>query len=331
MGRDLRLYTDSASRSDLVSLIRSFGKIQTTEHLWDWPRGSTHLHWFDEDDYKSTTGVELTVFPMSEEDREFSTGKWAMHVRNAYSATWYDVDMLNRFLRSARKEFGGNIIGDYGKNRYAPLWKDGSTPMSRGYTWMHKMAHDNLSSVSSSLPKGLAISPDTDDKIRNLIELTDPSRIIYNGLIPFLVSVLEFYFKNILVISLKYDASANEKVKLYMGKTNLAQEESIYKIVESISFQDLKNVKKALKKWLNVDIKLILESTDSIADKSLWSQLDALIEYRHDIIHKMGVDRNLSRDKFLEWSHVVSETLDVLLKEFTDKYQLDLQSILDNT
>jgi hypothetical protein len=330
MGRDLRLYTDNASKSDLVSLIRSFGKVRTTEHLWDWPKGSVHLHWFDEDDYKSTTGVELTVFPMNDEESKYSKGKWAMHARNTYSATCYDVSMLNQFLRKARKEFGGNIIGDYGKNRYAPLWKDESTPMSRGYTWVRQITHDNLSSVSYSLPKEMTISPDADDKIRTLIELTDPSKVIYNGLIPFLVSILEFYLKNILVISLKYDINANEKVELYAKELQLEKKEAINKIANSISFQDLKNVKKALKKWLNVDIKLILNSTDSTTEKSLWSQLNALIKYRHDIIHEMGVDRSLSRDKFLEWSQVVDKTLDILLKELADKYKLNLKSILDD-
>lgn len=64
MGRDLCLYTDNANKGELVSFVRSFGKVRVTEHLWDWPKGSVHFHWFDEDDYKTTTGVELTLFPM---------------------------------------------------------------------------------------------------------------------------------------------------------------------------------------------------------------------------------------------------------------------------
>lgn len=330
MGRDLRLYTDSASKSDLVSLIRSFGKVRTTEHLWDWPKGSVHLHWFDEDDYKSATGVELTVFPMSDEESEYSKGKWAMHARNTYSATCYDVSMLNQFLRKARKEFGGNIIGDYGRNRYAPLWDDNSTPMSRGYTWVHRMAHDNLSLVSVSLSKDRDIHPDADEKIRTFLEAYEPSRVIYNGLIPFLISILEFYLKNIFVISLKYDVSTNEKVKLYMEEMNLNQEDAINKIANSISFQDLRNVKKAFIKWLDVDIKSLLIESSVITGTTLWGQLNELIKYRHDIIHEMGVDRSLSRDKFLEWLGIVDKTLNVLLEEFAAKYQMDLQSILDD-
>lgn len=330
MGRDLSLYTDSASRSDLVSLIRSFGKVSTTEHLWDWPKGSVHLHWFDEDDYKSTTGVELTVFPMRDEEKEYSTGEWAMHVRNTYSATWHDVYMLNQFLREARRKFGGNIIGDYGKNRYATLWEDESTPMSRGYTWVLKMAHDNLSMMSVSLPKERDVHPDMDEVTRNFLESLEPLRVIYNGLIPFLISILEFYLKNILIISLKYDVSANEKVKLYMQENNLTQEEAINKIANGISFQDLKNVKKAFKKWLGMDIKPLLVESEGVAGISLWSQLNALIKYRHDVIHEMGVDRSLSRGKFLEWLEVVDKTLKVLLEEFSLKYKMDMQSILDD-
>lgn len=330
MGRDLRLYTDSASKSDLVSLIRSFGKVSTTEHLWDWPKGSVHLHWFDEDDYKSTTGVELTVFPMRDDEKEFSAGEWAMHARNTYSATWHDVDMLNKFLRKARKEFGGNIIGDYGKNRYAPLWEDESTPMSRGYTWVLKMAHDNLSLMSVSLPKERDVHPDMDEITRNLLESLEPLRMIYNGLIPFLISILEFYLKNILIISLRYDDRANEKVKLYMEEMNLTQDDAINKIANSISFQDLRNVKRAFMKWLDVDIKSLLVESSVNTEATLWGQLNELIKYRHDIIHEMGVDRSLSRDKFLGWLEIVDKTLKVLLEEFSRKYRMDMQSILDD-
>ena len=61
MGRDLRLYPHNANKKELVSFVKSFGNIQQTSHLWDWPEGSVHYWWFDEADYASVTGVEVTI------------------------------------------------------------------------------------------------------------------------------------------------------------------------------------------------------------------------------------------------------------------------------
>lgn len=253
MGRDLRLYPHNANKKELVSFVKSFGNIQQTSHLWDWPEGSVHYWWFDEADYASVTGVEVTIYPVPNEESIYTDNKWAMHVRNTYSASWLDVNMLNTLLRKGRKKFGGDIIGDYGKNRYASLWNDTSTPMSRGLSWVRSLTDGNLDAIIYSLPKeiDLGVSDIDVEEYLNIVRQHDPSRVIYNGLIPFLISTLEFYFRNIFVICLKYDPDAQLKIA-NRGLT-------IKQISDKISFQDLRNVNKVFKSWLEIDIKMTLD------------------------------------------------------------------------
>src|SRR5690348_9264288 len=98
MGRDLTLYTRTATRSDLKDYLESLG-FRKANHLWTWPAGTLNYHWFDETDFKSIDGVSADVFPVSGKELAITGNKWALHVRNVYSASWYDVKMLNETLR----------------------------------------------------------------------------------------------------------------------------------------------------------------------------------------------------------------------------------------
>ena len=327
MGRDLRLYTETASKAQLVSYITSLENIESSSHLWNWPKGTVHYHWFEKKDYLSKTGVEITIFKVTEDHKKYARGNWALHLRNTYSATWHDVNMLNHILRTAKQKFGGDIYGDYGKNRYAPLWEDRSNAMSRGIAWVCEMTHHNISAVTFSLPKEIINHKKNYGELELVLKSHDPSRVIYNGLIPFLVSILEFYFKNIFIIGLKYDSSANLKIANHSQKVsfidlqnNVDSEELI---AESYTFQNMRQAKKAFNEWLDIDIEAIISTNTSNND--LWNKLESLIKYRHEIVHHLGVDTQLSRDNFIEQSKVVTDILETLVAHFSKKYEIEVE------
>ncbi|MGR0161179.1 hypothetical protein [Paenarthrobacter nitroguajacolicus] len=328
MGRDLVLYPKGADKAELVTFITSFDNVQkTSNHLWDWPVGTVHYFWFDETDYRSTAGVEITIYPVRDDERSIDSGNWAMHVRNTYSATWHDVEMLNRILRSGRKRFGGDILGDYGKNRYAPLWEDESTPISRGLAWVYNMSHRNISAILHALPNELDLSQVEDAKLTSLLRSVDPSRVTYNGLVPFLISIMEFYFRNIFIILLKYDLDARgriEELDFELSESEAPIEQTIASIV---TFQNLRNTKRAFKKWLNIDVQNALDGHEDNWQETLWHRLGDLIKYRHDIIHRMSVNTSFSREEFIERAQLVEESLNVLLGAIAQKYHLDLEDI----
>jgi hypothetical protein len=65
MSIDIVLYPPHATRDDLVALLKS-QRYVPCGHLWDWPKGTVNLHWFETADFTSFDGVEASVFPLSE-------------------------------------------------------------------------------------------------------------------------------------------------------------------------------------------------------------------------------------------------------------------------
>ncbi|WP_206617497.1 hypothetical protein [Geovibrio thiophilus] len=223
MGRDLTLYPEDASKNDLKKYLESWGFIKCG-HLWDWPQGTLNYSWFVYDEFKSIDGVSADIFPVVGDDESITKSKWALHVRNTYSASWHDVKMLNDVLRGARKLFGGIIKGDYGTNRYAPLWEDKSSPLSRGLTSTFRHVEQQIKMLELSLPDGLMQfnKHEPENKVFKWMQTSEPRRILYNGLVPFAVSIFEFFFSQSFQILIKYDEFAINKLQKHSMKVEFA-------------------------------------------------------------------------------------------------------------
>lgn len=178
MGRDITLYPKKATRDDLKYYLERLG-FEKCLHLWDWPKGTLNYNWFDHEDFKSIDGVSADIYPVSKDELSITGNEWALHVRNLYSASCYDVKMLNDVLRGARKLFGGTIKGDYGTNRYAPLWEDESTPISRGMSALYSHVKQEMSAVQFALPDpSIKLTEPVDGKINGFMKFAhsmDPS------------------------------------------------------------------------------------------------------------------------------------------------------------
>lgn len=59
---------------------------------------------------------------------------------------------MNKILTDSKKKFGGTIDGDYGKNKVTPLWKDETSPMSRGIDYITRRTHSDIAMLKVSLP-----------------------------------------------------------------------------------------------------------------------------------------------------------------------------------
>lgn len=329
MGRDLCLHTESTNKKSLSDHIKSYGKITPTSHLWDWPKGSEHLLWFDQEDFKSITGVEITIFPEIRGKRKF----WSLHVRNTYSASWYDVSMMNKILTDSKKKFGGTIDGDYGKNKVAPLWEDDTSPMSRGIDYITRNTRSSIQMLEVSLPQPwnnfqtVQKSKSTDGKIEYFLAYTDPTKQIYIGLIPMLVAILEFYFKETFRVLASYDEGLLAKItQTSSNNKNLDTPEIISSFINNVKFQNLKNVRKTYKRRAELDIKSIIEESTSIEN---YNKLNELIEFRHNIIHRLDpnrvFNRVFTREDFLEFHKALRESLSSITCNIITKYDLNTE------
>ncbi|EKG2484703.1 hypothetical protein QTV42_004421 [Vibrio vulnificus] len=337
MARDLTLYPKKASKKDLKELLESLGFVRC-KHLWDWPKGTLNYSWYENDDFKSIDGVSADIYPVSGEELAITGNTWAIHVRNTYSASYHDVEMLNYVLRLARKRFGGTIKGDYGTNRYAPLWDDHSTPISRGASAIYFHVTDNMRKVKHSLPEPVIDQKPVNNTVfakefTDDINSRDPSRIIYNGLVPFAISMFEFFFSELFQVLIKHDEFAVKKrnehkqkidfsvlLDVSNGKRSL---ESV--IAEQYTFQNLNQLNKAYKDWLNIDVKKLYgeKKMEDTVD-TLESRIDNIIQYRHGVVHNFMIDSSLTKDGYIEILDTVSLCIHEVLEYVQEKYDFEL-------
>lgn len=325
MGRDLTLYPRKASKDDLKKYLETIGFVKC-KHFWEWPKGTLNYSWFDYEDFKSIDGVSADIYPLSNEDLKITGNKWALHVRNLYSASWHDVKMLNDVLKGARKQFGGIIKGDYGTNRYAPLWEDNSTPISRGISMIYSHVLKEMSVVKFSLPepsiKQQNLTGDKIDDFIKFIQSVDPSRVIYNGLVPFAVSMFEYFFSQAFQILIKYDEFALKKRNDHRQKVDfevlleIEQKKSTIEnvIASNYTFQNLGQLNKAFKDWLVIDVRKVLYKKKRIGNSVAYleNRISDIIQYRHGVVHHFVIDRSLTKDDYIN----ILDTIEKGIKEF---------------
>lgn len=338
MGRDVTLYPKKATRDDLKNYLEGLG-FEKCRHFWDWPKGTLNYSWYDYEDYKSIDGVSADVYPVYGEELSVTGNEWALHVRNGYSASWHDVKMLNDVLRGARKLFGGTIQGDYGTNRYAPLWEDDSSPISRGMSAIYSHVKQEISAVRFALPcPSMKLQNPVDGKINDLMKLTesmDPSRVIYNGLVPFAVSMFEYFFSQAFQVLIKYDPEALEKRTTHKQKLDfetLLEVEKKEATVESViarnyTFQNLNHLNKAYKDWLDIDVRKLLYKKKKIGNSVtfLENRISDIIQYRHGIVHHFAIDRSLTKDGYIHMLEAVEKSIGEFMSFAEKKYKFKLE------
>ncbi len=340
MGRDLKLYPQRATKDDLKFYLEGLG-FYPCKHLWSWPKGTLNYAWFDSEDFKSIDGVSADIYPTSAKESKISKNKWALHVRNRYSGSWYDVKMLNDVLRGARKLFGGTIRGDYGVNRYAPLWEDKSTPISRGISGIYQHIHHQISAVKYALPNA-SINPETvadkkNNYITDYIKSMDPSRVIYNGLVPFVVSMFEYFFSEAFQILITYDRKAIDKKNSHKQKVEFStligvgnKERSVESVIaENYTFQNLNKLNKAYKDWLDIDVRKILYKKRKIGNSItfLENRISEIIQYRHGVVHHFAIDQSLTKDLYLGMLQAVEKSIEEFVCFIEKKYKIKIERI----
>lgn len=338
MGRDVTLYPEKASKKDLKDFLENLG-FEKCGHFWDWPKGTLNYSWFEHEDFKSIDGVSADIYPVSGEKLNITGNKWALHVRNLHSASWHDVKMFNDVLRGARKLFGGTIQGDYGINRYAPLWDDDSTPISRGVAAIYQHVEMEIFAVKFALPEpSIKKQLCPGGKINDFIEFTnslDPSRVIYNGLVPFAVSMFEYFFSQIFQVLIAYDKFALEKRSSHKLKVDFStllevsdKERTIENVIaESYTFQNLNQLNKAYKDWLDIDVRKILFKKKKVGNSItfLENRISEIIQYRHGIVHHFSIDRSLTKEGYINILEAIEKSIAEFIGFIEKKYEIKIE------
>ena len=307
-----------------------FGFLRT-EHLWDWPKGSWHFAWFDPIDYKSFDGVEATIYAPSEEQQEkLGSCPWALHTRTREHASPADKTQQNHLIRVARRKLGGNFYNDgYGKNRYTPIHKDPRDARCRGIYLTHTWITEDLQKVRFALPEPLG---DLERLVGTKLEplsTVDPTRVLYNALVPFAISGFESFFRQCFVVLLQYEEDLQHRLQEDKGKVTMPDaigiasgEKTIHDIVaDRYSFQNMNSMQSAYKMWLGIDIWKILRKRKKVGRRVVFldEQIQNILTTRHGIVHRFTVDRELRKDGI----EAILDSILVAIEMFVDYLEND--------
>src|SRR5574343_90323 len=145
----IEYYPSKGSKTDLVSFFLDEGFKRCDYFLKPFPKGTTYLSWFEEEDYKSLDGLEVVVYP----DKNKSISGWCVYTRTRVWASAYDRQKQNEVIKRARKRFGGNFINDSeGKNKYIKIEStEYLTPSESGTFQVYERVKSQLSKLSLTI------------------------------------------------------------------------------------------------------------------------------------------------------------------------------------
>lgn len=335
MSIEIIYYPRNAKKKELVKHLKD-NNFYPASHLWNWDKGSVHYHWFEVKDNLSYDGVEATVFPTTSEIKlKYKCSDWALHTRTRVSASPGDLEMQNNVIKSARRKYGGMFFNDStGTNKYSIVENDNRNAPSRGIYLTYQNVKQQISATKFAIPNQLeSFNNFIGTELQSLQEL-DPTRTLYNALIPFAVASLEYFFGQSFKILLKYDFDARIKIQNQSKKIDLKDvllinsgEKTVEDIISTwYSFQNINSIHNAFNEWFSIDFWSLIRKRKKIGKRIMFLEdsLNKLIEYRHGVIHRYEIDPTLDKQKIIE----IYDLTDTLIEIFVDNLEQSKSMII---
>lgn len=338
MSVEVTLFTKNATKTGLRKFLLA-NSFQKSRHFIDEMNNEEMLHfmWFGFDNYESATGVEATVLKSSvEEKKKYNCSEWILHTRTRSSGTFEDKQKQNQIIKTGRQQFGGTFYNDwYGTNKYTNLadYKK-ITPLEKGISIIASNSLEKLSQINNclngyrnELSENIAnIKPES---MRALLISKDPSILLYNSLIPFLVSVIEYFFSQCFANYIKYDKTSrglltDEKIKVDISEviSILEKTNSLEQIVtQSYNFQNLDSLNKAFKKYLSIDVRATLSQKKKVNGKvtRILTKVEEILDARHRFVHDLDINYELSKNIYLDYVSTMEIAIELILLAFKEK------------
>jgi hypothetical protein len=281
-------------------------------------------HWFEKNDYKSTNGVELSIY--------YFENSLRVTTRTNISRSYYDLEHQNKTIRFLRKHFGGTFTTDEGKGRYLQLHGRPPEPAASG-------CHLAFSNFGSNLIRARQYYDNRkfgDNEQQSLglywMDRYNPRLLSNNFILTFLVSISEDYWKSTYIALLKYSDHKESILKggkifpeklVQISNGQLTVEEGF---AESISFARISNVCnhfKSINKKL--DFATVLKKPYRRRKKNMFDALEEMTELRNTIIHDASSPVLLEEEYIKDSINILHDSIERCYKELTNisKWQFD--------
>jgi len=290
MGCDCVNYLPSkTSKKEVGEFLKSLGYIKIPKSIFS-RKGTTELI-YHPDDYKYFTGIyaELSLHEVD---------GLIVHTRTSIWRSRYDTDFHNYTIKQLRKRFGGYFDSDNGKNRYLISEHPYIENEEAGCYQAYSRFFENIKRIKYTLDTWLSSKTDMDWSSKEIgkwfaLDLFNPLIATVNMAIPFIVSMIEDYFRSTYITLLKYSPQKDVIIRdcrihgedlVLLAKGDISVEDTI---ARSRSFQNMRRIAQSFKE-LDIDIDLygILQKPFRRRKQSIFSTFEQIIILRHGIIHR---------------------------------------------
>lgn len=308
MGYDATNHVDkSVSKEKLVEFIKLLG----FEGRGEW------FHFFERDEYKYLYGVGLHLSSTETE--------WLVHTRTPIYCSDDDLKYQNYVIKKIRQFFGGYFVSDNGKNRYFSVDNVETTAAQRGCYAAHFRLSDQLGKIAF-----LVNNYDEPENVRDVFKmsgLASPSTLLSNIATTYISSIIESYFRNLYVALLAYSPKkdkiisnarivSNDYVDIAKGKISVEEAVAL-----SMSFQNIVKIDSYFKALDNsISIYGALSKPYRRRKETLFDTVNRVLEHRHGMVHRMGVDISYSKEDVLRDIESVKVALNRAYEHICDVY-----------
>lgn len=322
MSVEIWLHPGNATKKQLRDFLISRG-FRECNHLIPWRKGAVHYHWFEAKDFMSYDGVEATIYKPDDDSHKLGQCAWALHTRTRASGSPADKQFQIDTINVARRQFGGSFYNDWGgKNRHMAAPSEIRDAPSRGLYLAYESVVGHIEAVEYALPLETQGMKNLKGTPLEAMAQSDPSRVIYNAILPFAVASLEGFLGDAFKILIKYDASAqayldkqSKKVEFEDAREIAAGTLTLEDVVAGwFSFQNPASAHKAYSEWLGIDLKTLLRqvAAPGNAQVMLDAAFENMVAMRHQVIHGLKLNYALDRDailRILEETRAIIDTI----------------------
>jgi len=262
------------------------------------PKYENCYTWYHMDNYQSIRGVWLYLKYYSSEKKTTTTITTSTSAGRSYE----DLFTQNNTLKILKKIYGGYIYNPQtGTRSYITNDIPKLQASEKALGFVYSAFHDNLlktSIIIEDVPEQILLA---DSYIAEL----NKELLRNNMIVPFLVTTLETFLKYTFIRYLETNESArdqvfkkNDKIHFSKLKSLLEGQISISSLeTENYNFQNLISANEAFKKYLEIDLFEILNTSKKFNKRIvvLREVITKMLDSRHKFIHEGIIDYKLSR------------------------------------
>jgi len=149
--------------------------------------------------------------------------------------------------------------------------------------------------------------------------------------------MFEYFFSRTFRVLIAYDPYALEKRTSHNARIDFSTLVQINNgdiaiediIAEAYTFQNLHQLNKAYRDWLEIDVRKILFKKKRIGRKVLFleNRLHEIIQYRHGVVHHFELDRSLTKEKYIAILDAVQASILEFVNALEMKYKIEIEKL----